>query len=349
MFDNDLVRLTTDGTLPTGLYGEITLSSVADNGGKARFTTGANHNLTAGNPIFIYGTTNYDGWNDVVATPTATTFDVDTAYVAETLSGAEVQHVYYIVNKTTDDFQLSKTEGGAAVTFTDNGTGNHQFFENSIGLTCRGAISTIDIETVAFSLQNASNTAFDLEPVTFGTFPFGEARGVSFDTPEYRNNFTGSSLNQKYKDYRFVGTLNGFDSERTGVIYITGNTTATTITNANTIYEVTQGTPLTYNLERASQSGNRLCYDDDAPSLVTAQAFATMRKTGVAQAIVLHILKNGEDATVAEPVVDVAARNVTLSDVEEIEMSNGDCLSIGIENIDGTDNIIVDTYKLLWR
>jgi hypothetical protein len=35
--------------------------------------------------------------------------------------------VYYVVNKTVDDFQVSLTSGGAAVTFSDDGTGTHSY------------------------------------------------------------------------------------------------------------------------------------------------------------------------------------------------------------------------------
>lgn len=34
---------------------------------------------------------------------------------------------YYVVNKTTDNFQVSLTLGGSAVAFTDNGTGTHYY------------------------------------------------------------------------------------------------------------------------------------------------------------------------------------------------------------------------------
>jgi hypothetical protein len=36
---------------------------------------------------------------------------------------------YYVINKTTDSFQLSYTEGGAAIDFTDDGTGSNSYSE----------------------------------------------------------------------------------------------------------------------------------------------------------------------------------------------------------------------------
>jgi hypothetical protein len=36
--------------------------------------------------------------------------------------------VYYVVNKNNDDFQVSLTEGGAAVTFSDDGSGTNSYY-----------------------------------------------------------------------------------------------------------------------------------------------------------------------------------------------------------------------------
>ena len=36
-------------------------------------------------------------------------------------------HFYWIINKTDDTFQVSRTQGGAAHTFTDDGTGTHYY------------------------------------------------------------------------------------------------------------------------------------------------------------------------------------------------------------------------------
>jgi hypothetical protein len=37
--------------------------------------------------------------------------------------------VYYVVNQSTNDFELSLTSGGGAVNITDNGTGTHTLVE----------------------------------------------------------------------------------------------------------------------------------------------------------------------------------------------------------------------------
>jgi len=94
-------------------------------------------------PYCAYDGTNYgqiDMW-----TPTAFTFDNTTDTLESVAHGLsnndEVQlyttgtfptwvtpyQVYYVVNKTTDDFQISDIKNGAPITFTTNGTGTQTF------------------------------------------------------------------------------------------------------------------------------------------------------------------------------------------------------------------------------
>jgi len=40
-------------------------------------------------------------------------------------AGSDSAKVYYVVNKTTNDFELSLTSGGSAINITDNGSGTH--------------------------------------------------------------------------------------------------------------------------------------------------------------------------------------------------------------------------------
>ena len=347
MYNNDVVRLTTDGTLPTGLRESITdlNGAVIDNGdGTVRFTTTSAHNLAIGDMIIPRGTTNYDNFYTVLAVPTTTTFDVEAAFVAETFANDVAQIGYYIINRTADDFQLSRTEGGSAVTFTDNGTGNHQFFENSIAITWRGAVYTVDMETVSFSNDNPNNTSFDFEPTISGDFSRGEVLGTGFDTPNRLNNFAGGSLDETYKYFRFIGTLNHPDSRNSGVVYTTGNATPTPLTQ-NVITEVTQGTFDIYNEERTFRSANRLCNDNPSPTIEKITALLTMvTANAAASEIRVHILLNGEDVTIAEPSIDVANRNVSTVDIEQILWGEGDCVSIAIENLDnGTDVTVVES------
>lgn len=48
-----------------------------------------------------------------------------TTSAADLPAGLAINTLYYIVNGTTNDFELSLTEGGAAVDITDDGTGTH--------------------------------------------------------------------------------------------------------------------------------------------------------------------------------------------------------------------------------
>lgn len=44
---------------------------------------------------------------------------------------------YYVVNKTANDFEVSLTSGGAAVNFSDNGTGVHRFHNPTCSVSVR--------------------------------------------------------------------------------------------------------------------------------------------------------------------------------------------------------------------
>ena len=61
----------------------------------------------------------------------------------------------YVVNKTTNDFELSLTEGGAAVNITSNGTGTHTVHSGhdvivvetmNAGLTLDGFAAGMDVK-----------------------------------------------------------------------------------------------------------------------------------------------------------------------------------------------------------
>ena len=349
MYDGDLVRLTTDNTLPSGLYGDVSLSSVADNGsGQPRFTTGANHNLNIGDTIFIFSTTNYEGFREVLATPSATTFDVDMDYTAETFSSSKVQHVYFIINKTDNDFQLSKTEGGSVVTFTDNGTGNHEFFENTIGLTMRGSVYSFTLEKPVFAGSPETFTYWKFEPTISGTLGRGSIIGAGYDLLNKYNHFTNGGLNQTYVQFNVSDTKNGDDSKVSGVLYITGNTADTTLTGSPTIDEVTEGTEDIYNNERTELSNGRICNTDPSSRFAKVNVVMSLvRGDANVKTIRPHILKNGtEDVSSSEPVVDVANSNISVSDFEEVEWELGDCLSLGLESENGATDVQVSEYKL---
>ena len=77
---------------------------------------------------------------------------LDTGRVILTSSGADLpagldsNTVYYIVNKTANDFELSLTSGGAAVSITDNGTGTHSVHAvTPVTLVQENTYSTYDV------------------------------------------------------------------------------------------------------------------------------------------------------------------------------------------------------------
>ena len=53
-------------------------------------------------------------------------------------AGLSLNTLYFVINKTANDFELSLTEGGAAVNITDDGTGTH---------TCHSGLDIYIIET----------------------------------------------------------------------------------------------------------------------------------------------------------------------------------------------------------
>ena len=64
--------------------------------------------------------------------------DVLTLTTSNTLpAGLAIDTRYYVVNKTASTFQLSLTEGGAAINITDAGTGIHQWHQPTATVTVR--------------------------------------------------------------------------------------------------------------------------------------------------------------------------------------------------------------------
>ncbi len=65
---------------------------------------------------------------------------------ADLPNGLDSETVYYVVNANTNDYQVSLTSGGAAVTFSDDGTGTHQaHVVTAVTLADEGTYSSYDI------------------------------------------------------------------------------------------------------------------------------------------------------------------------------------------------------------
>lgn len=71
--------------------------------------------------------------------------------------GTTANTVYYVINKTTNTFQISTSVGGAAVNITDAGTGTHTFYNNFKVPDLRGSTMLgAGTKTVAYALDSAS-------------------------------------------------------------------------------------------------------------------------------------------------------------------------------------------------
>lgn len=96
--------------------------------------------------------------------------------------GLSKQVIYYVINVTTNTFQLSTTSGGSAVNITDTGTGTHTVYNNSLlpnrcGRTAIGSGTGTKVATIASilgnvftvtGLTNAANNEFITgQPVVF--------------------------------------------------------------------------------------------------------------------------------------------------------------------------------------
>lgn len=90
---------------------------------------------------------------------------------------------YWVVNKTDDTFQVSRTEGGAAYSFTDDGTGTHYYSLGGVIETC---------EMLAEPSINES------ENITVGTnveWSTGDYVEVFTDNHDSTSNIVGISVN----------------------------------------------------------------------------------------------------------------------------------------------------------
>ncbi len=161
LLDTEVIRLTTDGTLPAGLslltdYFIINKTandfevSLTSGGGAVDITSDGSgtHTATLQDSPVIVGdssvvTTDFatdDKW-DWTATPLANNDEVRLITSAADLpSGFAIDTTYHVINKAANDFELSATSGGAAISPADDGTGTHTIFKWRVGDT---VISTV--------------------------------------------------------------------------------------------------------------------------------------------------------------------------------------------------------------
>lgn len=78
-------------------------------------------------------------------------------------AGLAAATAYYVVNKTTDTFQLALSSGGAAIDLTDAGTGTHKFHFSTATVTLRehGSGGNLFAKTIGF--DKLFNNVFEAE------------------------------------------------------------------------------------------------------------------------------------------------------------------------------------------
>lgn len=134
----------TNGVSSAFKSSSTTLTSVADNSGKCRFTL-TSHGLTVGQVLFVSGSTagGVDGTHKVTAVPTANTFDTDVDYVASATAGvyktvarnfAQMETGEYLIKLVgtkiagTADSSVKTPAGfGASNKNLKYGKGNHRY------------------------------------------------------------------------------------------------------------------------------------------------------------------------------------------------------------------------------
>jgi microcystin-dependent protein len=123
------------------LFGQNTGSTFTANAG-TDFITASSHGLDNGDIVFFTTTTTLP-------------------------AGLSLNTPYYVINKTTNTFQVSTSSGGSAVNITDTGTGTHSFHTQFKVPDLSGRFP-IGKGAVSFSI---SNNASDLASVSaMGTF-----------------------------------------------------------------------------------------------------------------------------------------------------------------------------------
>lgn len=163
---NNLITVTTSQTLTIssawGAGGSVTSNSCTTTAGSNVITTVNTTNLTVGMQV--------TGTNTPLTTAIAVTFTDSTDTVdltahglsngdevsfatIVTTTGISVNTIYYVVNAATDNFQVSLTLGGAAITMTSNGTGTLRY-RASITSIVAGTSVTMNKKMTGSGTQN---------------------------------------------------------------------------------------------------------------------------------------------------------------------------------------------------
>lgn len=103
--------------------------------------------------------------------------------------GLSAGTVYYVINATTNDFQVSTTESGASVTITTTGTGTHYYHKNFVMPDLRGR-TVVGKDNMGGS---SANVITDLNADTLGGKFGAETTTLVADDIPALNLYVGSS------------------------------------------------------------------------------------------------------------------------------------------------------------
>lgn len=210
----------------------IALLSVADLGGspnEVRFTVASGSGLAANDTVTISNTVNYDGTYRVEAVA-ATTFDIESAYVAETMGAtSEVsQETFTDVSQHRIRFDFANQSGYTPA--------NGDVIEQAVS----GATGTVDVVIIdygTFGNQDAVGTIIFDDGTVTGTFVVDEQLFES-GTPA---NIVGDSTTAG-NDSNWTGDNTDFFWTENWTL---GSEASTYITNNNDPIEIYDGTNLT--------------------------------------------------------------------------------------------------------
>ena len=90
---------------------------------------------------------------------------------------------YFLVNKTTNDFEVSLTSGGSTVVITDNGTGTHTATQQDGPIIEDSSGDTVIADVISGSTAPAPGFKYIISSFDSGTnwdFSFGETRDTSY-------------------------------------------------------------------------------------------------------------------------------------------------------------------------
>jgi hypothetical protein len=153
-------------------------------------------------------------------------------------------------------------------------------------------------------------------------------------------------------NFRPIGVENTYLS-----LYMTGNTSATTITSTNTWYNITSTQPIV--TKYSNVVNDALTYNSSTGHIVYSSATISSRwikvegmlniSDGNNNEIQAALFKNGQllGETITEVIASSGNKVTTIAGLAVVEMSNGDYIQIKILNATSSSNITIHRINLL--